>query len=97
MTEGRTKPPICPWRLEVADTGQGARTPFLHVFEITDEQASKPTAVKLVGESGVDIGQKWKVRFGATGEPGGTVNARPLATTLLTDAQYKQSAATPAK
>ncbi|MBI3857946.1 MAG: hypothetical protein HY293_19885, partial [Planctomycetes bacterium] len=30
---GRSRPPVCPWRIEVADPGTGSRTLFLHVLE----------------------------------------------------------------
>ncbi len=86
---GRTPFPTCPWRLEVGDTGKGARTLFLHVFEITGEEVKQATPVKLVGPAGVDIGDLWKVRFNANGKLGGTVNGQPLANTLNTAAQYK--------
>ena len=89
VAEGRLKPPICPWRLEVGDPAPGARTLFLHVFEIADENAAQPTAVKLVAPAGVDIGGRWRVRFRADGALGGEVNGRPLATTLQTEGQYK--------
>ena len=67
ITEGRTKPPICPWRIEVGDPGNGTRTLFLHVFEITDEQIQQPTEVKLTAPTEVRIGDRWRVRFSTNG------------------------------
>ncbi len=88
-TEGRRKPPVCPWRIEVGDPGPGARSLFLHVFEIRDEGAARPADVKLAAPAGVDLGANRQVRFNAEGPVGGRVGTRPLATTLQTDAQYK--------
>ena len=88
-TEGRKRPPICPWRIEVGDKGQGPRTHFLHVLEVADEAATGPVEVKFVGPAGVDIGTRWKVRFQSAGPPGGSLNGAPLATTLKIDSQYK--------
>ena len=85
---GRLKPPICPWRIEVADPSAGARTFFLHIFEITDESAQKPTGVRLVLPAGVDIGGQWQVRFNPDGPLGGQINGRPLTATIDTSAQY---------
>lgn len=85
---GRSKPPICPWRIEVGDPGDQARTLFLHIFEITDEAARQPVAVKLVAPAGLDIGDQWQIRWNANGELGGTVNGQPLAGTVKTEAQY---------
>ena len=89
MAEGRTKPPVCPWRIEVGDGGDGSRTLFLHVFEIVDEQVSQPTSVAFVPPAGVDIADRWQVRFNPIGELGGTVADKPLATTIQIEAQYK--------
>ncbi len=89
MTEGRAKPPICPWRIEVSDPGTQARSLFLHVFEITNERARAAAAVKFVAPAGVDIGELWQVRFNATGPLGGSVAGRPLTTGVQTDAQYR--------
>ncbi len=88
MTEGRLKPPICPWRIEVGDPSGGNRSSFLHVLEITDERTLQPAAVTFVPPSGVDIANRWQVRFNETGELGGTVNREPLATTVKVEAQY---------
>ena len=86
---GRNRPPICPWRLEVGDPGDGSRTLFLHVFEITDEQATQPTEVRFVAPAGVDIGDRWEVRFQADGKLAGKVNGQDLASDVQTAAQYK--------
>ena len=88
FTAGRGKPPICPWRIEVGDPGTGVGTLFLHVLEITDEQIRQPSDVKLIPPSGVAIGDKWQVRFKASGPLGGKVGERNLSTTLKTEAQY---------
>ncbi len=88
-TDGRKRPPICPWRIEIGDPGKEARTLFLHVFEITDDRVQQPTDVKWVAPAGLVIGNRWQVRFNATGSLGGAVDGQPLATTLQTAAQYR--------
>jgi hypothetical protein len=88
MTEGRLKPPICPWRIEVGDPNRGSRSLFLHVFEIADEKTLQPAAVAFVPPAGIDIADRWQVRFNAIGELAGTVNKQPLATTVTTERQY---------
>ncbi|MGO8701691.1 MAG: hypothetical protein ACLQVY_28745 [Limisphaerales bacterium] len=87
-SEGRLKPPICPWRIEVGDLSTGARTLFLHVFEIADESAQKPAEVRLLPPAGVEIGGKWKVRFNADGPVGGSLDDRSFATAIDTASQY---------
>jgi hypothetical protein len=89
VAPGRDKPPICPWRIEVGDPAPEARTLFLHVFEIVDEQVRQPSRVQLVGPAGVDIADRWQVRFNAAGPLGGDVNGQPLATTLKFESQYR--------
>ena len=88
MTEGRQKPPICPWRIEVGDPNPGARTLFLHVFELGVEGGGPPANVKFVPPAGVEIGEHWQVQFNATGLMGGKVGERTLATAVHTEAQY---------
>jgi hypothetical protein len=88
ITEGRLKPPICPWRIEIGDPGNGSRTLFLHVFEIVDEQIRQPAAITFVAPAGIDIANRWQVRFNATGELSGTVNNKPLATAVRIESQY---------
>lgn len=88
ITEGRKRPPICPWRIEVGDPASEARTLFLHVFEVSDEQTAAPTEVKFVAPAGVDIGGLWQVRFNAEGTLGGRVGEKALATAIKTEAQY---------
>jgi heparin/heparan-sulfate lyase len=83
------KPPICPWRLEVGDPTEGARSLFLHVFEITGEEVQQPTDVKFVAPAGVDIGDLWQVRFNADGILGGTVNGQALSSEVKVESQYK--------
>ncbi|MCX5646399.1 MAG: hypothetical protein NTZ17_17215 [Phycisphaerae bacterium] len=87
-TEGRLKPPICPWRIEIGDPNSGSRTLFLHVFEIADEQIRQPAAVTFVPPAGIDIAGRWHVRLNAAGELGGTVNNKLLTTTVKTESQY---------
>jgi len=88
MAQGRLRPPICPWRIEVSDPNGGNRTLFLHVFEIVDEQIRQPGSVTFVSPAGINIADHWQVRFNATGELGGTVNDKSLATTVGIDSQY---------
>lgn len=88
-TEGRKRPPICPWRIEVGDPGKETTTLFLHVFEITGEQIRQPTDLKFVAPAGVDIAGGWQVRFNPTGPLGGTVGANKLTTNIQTASQYQ--------
>lgn len=89
-TEGRKKPPFCPWRIEVGDPAKEARTLFLHVFEITDEAVREPSDVKFAAPAGVEIAGRWQVRFNAAGPLGGQIGAKPLATAVRTESQYQQ-------
>lgn len=89
--KGRMKPPVCPWRIEVGDTGDSSRSLFLHVFEIADEQLCQATAVKFVAPAGVDIAERWQIRFNPTGPLGGTVGDMPLTITVKTEKQYNES------
>jgi hypothetical protein len=89
QNERGKKPPICPWRIEVGDPGHGARTMFLHVFEIAAENDQAPTAIKLIEPAGVEIGDKWRVQFNAAGLLGGKVGERALATEIHTESQYR--------
>ncbi|HEX7896701.1 MAG TPA: hypothetical protein VF950_03020 [Planctomycetota bacterium] len=84
---GRRRPPICPWRVEVADPGPGARTLFLHVIEVADEAATA-TPVTFVAPAGLDVDGR-RVRFNPDGPLGGTLDGVPLSTSLKTDAQYR--------
>lgn len=86
--EGRMKPPVCPWRIEVGDPESGSRTLFLHVFEITDEKIRQPSSVEFIAPAGVNIAQRWQVRFNPKGTLSGTVNGKPLITTVKTEMQY---------
>jgi hypothetical protein len=90
--EGRALPPICPWRIEVSDTNRGTSTLFLHVFEITDEAVRQPSEVTFVAPAGVNIGGRGRVSFNSTGFVGGSIDSRPLATTIRTELQYSTSA-----
>ncbi len=87
-TEGRAKPPVCPWRIEVGDPDSGSRTLFLHVFEVADEKVGQPTPVEFAAPAGVNIAQRWQVRFNPTGTLGGSVNDKPLTATIKTETQY---------
>ncbi len=58
------------------------------MFEIGDEGLRQPTAVKFIPPAGLDLGERWRVRFQATGPLGGQVGDRSLATNLRTEAQY---------
>jgi hypothetical protein len=89
-SKNRMKPPVCPWRIEVADPGDSSRSLFLHVFEITDQQVSRSTDVKFVPPAGVDIAGLWQVRFNPTGPLGGKIGDKLLATTVHTERQYNE-------
>jgi hypothetical protein len=89
MTKGRLRPPICPWRIEIGDPTTQSRSLFLHVFEVADEQVRQPVSVTLVPPAGIDIADRWQVRLNATGDLGGTVNGKPLATTTQIESQYR--------
>jgi hypothetical protein len=86
---GRSRPPICPWRIEVADPAKGSRTLFLHVLEVVDETVVEPTDVRFVAPAGLDLGDRWKIRFHADGAVGGTVGTASLATTVKNESQYR--------
>jgi hypothetical protein len=73
----------------VGDLGDGARTHFLHVFEITDESARQPSDVRLVRPAGVDIGDRWQVRFNAAGVIGGSLGGRDFTSTVNVGGQYR--------
>jgi hypothetical protein len=75
---GRERPPICPWRVEAADPGSGARTLFLHVLEIQEEGVAAPGAVKLLSPAGVELPDGRQVRFNVDGPPGGRLGTRAL-------------------
>jgi len=97
---GREKPPICPWRLELAAPDGQARALFLHVFEVGREDQRAMTPVRLVSETAdrvtVAIGEgagARRVSFRTTGPLGGTVGApgsdsRPLAQEIRVAGQY---------
>jgi hypothetical protein len=85
---GRLRPPVCPWRIEIGDPGKGARSVFLHVLELADENVAQPTAVTTI-PGGIAIGDRWKLQFALEGPPGGSVNGAPLATTLKNEGQYR--------
>ena len=88
MTEGRKKPPLCPWRIEVGDPNPGARTLFLHVFEIAQETNRQPAKVEYLAPAGVEIDGHWRVEFNPTGPLGGKIGGQALTTAIHTEAQY---------
>jgi hypothetical protein len=88
MNRERSQPPICPWRIEIGDPSPGARTLFLNVFEIVDEQVREAADVTFVPPAGVKIDNRI-IRFNATGPLGGIVDEIPLTTTINTAAQYQ--------
>lgn len=87
-TEGRKRPPLCPWRIEVGDPNPGVRTLFLHVFELGDEGLRQPADVRFAAPAGLDIGKLWRVRFHAEGALGGQVGDQDLTTAIQTESQY---------
>lgn len=89
-SEKRNRPPVCPWRIEIGDSSDGNRSLFLHVFEIADEQVTEPADVTFAPPAGVNIAGRWQVRFNAAGALGGTINDKPLATTVQTESQYQK-------
>jgi len=88
VARGRNRPPICPWRVEVGDPNPGARTMFLHVFEIGEESQRQPEEVQFIPPAGVQIGKRWRVQFNATGPLGGKVADQDLTTAVQTEMQY---------
>jgi len=88
VTEGRLRPPLCPWRIEVGDEAEGSRTFFLHVFEIADERTAQPAAVTFLPPAGVEIDGRWQVRFNPAGALGGTVGDKSLTTAIEIKTQY---------
>ena len=66
-----------------------ARSLFLHVLEVADEEVRQATNVKLVGAAGLDIGDRWKLRFHAERALGGTIGGALFATTVQNEAQYR--------
>jgi hypothetical protein len=94
-TPRRLRPPLCPWRIEIGDPSNTNRSLFLHVFEIVDEQIRQPVSVTFVPPAGINITDRWQVRLNATGELGGTVNDKSLATTIQIESQYRSMGVPP--
>jgi hypothetical protein len=102
--EGRQKPPICPWRLEVTAPAGEVRALFLNVFEVAAEGQRAMTPVRLVSESKdevtVEIGEGAEARrvsFRASGSLGGRVGTvggqtHSLAEEIRGSAEYLQRA-----
>jgi hypothetical protein len=88
-TEGRKRPPICPWRIEVGDAGTQVRTLFLHVFEIAQEDVRQPADIKFLAPAGVEIAGRWRVLLNATGPLGGQIGTNPLAANINVESQYR--------
>ncbi len=88
LTPGRLKPPLCPWRIEVGDPGPGARSLFLHVMEIGEENDPQPANVRFTAPACVEIEGRWCVQFNADGPLGGKVGDRTLATGVSCERQY---------
>jgi hypothetical protein len=87
----RLKPPVCPWRIEVGDPADNTRrTLFLHVFVVAKENGREPVPVKLVEPAGVDIGDRWRVRFNPVEALGGEVDGKSLVTSLKIEEQYSR-------
>ncbi len=76
----------------MGDPGDGTRTLFLHVFEITDETNHAPAELTFAAPAGVDIGARWRVRFNTTGPLGGTIGDQGMATSINVGAQYSKKA-----
>jgi len=87
-SEGRLKPPVCPWRIEIGDINSGPRTCFLHVFEIGAETDSEPAKVRFVAPDTLEIGERWRLQLNSTGPLGGKIGDRVLATGIHTEGQY---------
>ncbi len=47
-----------------------------------------PVSVTFVPPGGIDIADRWQVHFNTTGELGGMVSNKPLATTVRIESQY---------
>lgn len=78
VTPGRSKPPYCRWRLEVAAPA-AERSLFLHVFQVTKEGATAMAPVKLLDDKPqvrLEIGpaaRLWKVSLPSSGALTATV------------------------
>lgn len=78
VAPGRSKPPFCRWRLEVAAPA-AERTMFLHVFQVTKEGATTMAPVQLLDDKPqvrLEIGpagHTWKVSLPTSGPLTATV------------------------
>jgi hypothetical protein len=100
---GRHKPPICPWRLDVAGPQGEARTLFLNVFEVARGDQRAPTPVRLVSANQKEVivrvgagAEARRVSFRAAGPLGGTVGtaqgeSRKLAEEIRVAEQYSRT------
>ncbi len=57
-------------------------------LEIVDEQIHQPVSITFVPPAGFDIADRWQVHFNTTGDPGGMVSNKSLATTVRIEPQY---------
>ena len=89
QNERGARPPITPWRIEVGDASPGARTLFLHVFEIGNEGDSSQTEVELTGPAAIRIGEKWRVQFNPAAPIGAKIGERALTTEVHLESQYR--------
>jgi hypothetical protein len=104
---GRHRPPICPWRLEVAAPPGEARTLFLNVFEVAREDQRVATPIKLVAGTGTEVSvqigdgaQARRVSFRSSGPLGGTIGAargegRKLAEEIRAAGRYSRMPSMP--
>ena len=107
VAPGRTKPPFCRWRLEVA-APLTEQTLFLHVFQVTQEGTMAMAPVKLLADKPqirLEIGPtggQWKVSLPTSGAL--TANVTPpgkpeirMAASVELDQQYGQTPLKPTK
>jgi len=57
-------------------------------LEIVDEQILQPVSVTFIPPAGFNIADRWQVHFNTTGDLGGMVSNKPLATTVRIESQY---------
>ena len=107
VAPGRTKPPFCRWRLEVA-APLTDQTMFLHVFQVTAEGTMAMAPVTLLAEKPqvrLEIGaagRQWKVTLPTSGAL--TANVTPpgkaeikMTASVEVDGQFGEVKGKPAK
>lgn len=57
-------------------------------LEIVDEKILQPVSVTFVPPAGIGMADRWQVHFNTTGDLGGMVSNKPLATTVRIESQY---------